>query len=116
MKRRAVLIAAVVGLLLAADAPKDGAPKRAEEEREYAKVELKGRFYVRANLPRSKVPEVIVQGDVYELDLSQNQELQGDALRKLEGELVVVTGTLTLPPDSKSPTRVLVTSLRVVKP
>jgi hypothetical protein len=102
----------VIGLLLAADCPsQDKAPPPPKEEQEYAKVELKGQLSV---MPPGGCPVIYVQNDKYELDLRQQKDLQGEALRKLDGEIVIVTGTLQLP-TKYDRARVLVSSLRLVK-
>lgn len=113
MKRRALLIAAVVGLLLAADAPnKDDKPVPPNGDGAYAKVELKGRS-AEAQLPERVV--LLVGNDEYELDFSQLKEPHGEALRKLMGETALVTGRLRLPSNKTERVRVLVSAFRVVK-
>lgn len=109
-----LLIAAVVGLLLGASSwGQDKGHKPAPEEREYAKVELKGPLS--ANPPFSQHPVMYIRGHLYELDLSRQKELQGDGWRKLEGKTVIVTGALILPTKSMKMPRVEVSSLRLIE-
>jgi hypothetical protein len=108
-----LLIAVGVGLLLAGSAP--GQEKKAPppEEREYARVELKGRLDVKG-LPGSRGPVLSVRGELYALDLSQQKELKTEDLRKLDGMTIVVSGTLRLPLNSTEMITVLVSGIQVI--
>jgi hypothetical protein len=99
MKRQALLVFVLVGLLLAAGSPGNAAA----DEEPYAKVEMRGRLCERNPGPVGGYsgPLLQVGGDSYRLDLSGacQKEFQGDGWRKSKDKTVVLTGTLRLRRD-----------------
>lgn len=91
------------------DTPKDCKPLVRDEHGSYACVELKGRF---------SAGDLILHvggGDDYELDLSRLKKWQGEAVRKLDGEILIVTGDLILhrPGRLRRTPQVLVSSVSI---
>lgn len=107
---------AAAGLSLGADPPKGSDAPAADKQaargelRYYAKVELKGQFSAKEGV-------LSVDRDEYELDLSRLKEHQQEAVRKLDGETIVVTGDLRFPypppRDGRGKPRVLVSSVSI---
>jgi hypothetical protein len=106
-----LLLAMMVGLLLTTSSPsqeKNPPPPKAERDREYAKVELRGQLEV----IRHGV-FLHVRSDEYRLDLSEQKELKLEDLRKLGAVTVIVTGKLTFHGLGKQAPQVLVSSFQL---
>lgn len=109
-----LLITVMIGLVLVVSSPaqnKGQAPPK--QEREYAKVELKGTLDV-TSFPGAPGPLLRIGPDVFSLDVSDHKELQGDVLRKMDGMTVIVTGALKPGHNPRQALRVLVSSFHPV--
>jgi hypothetical protein len=78
----------------------------------YARVELKGQLSATEGSLRLSVAE-----DEFQLDLSRLKEHQREAVRKLDGETIIVTGDLSFSPPplrgGRGKPRVLVSSVTI---
>lgn len=120
MKRRALLVVVTLGLsLVVGPSGKGNDPARAvddtttnNEEKEYAKIELKGLLIDWFRDPAIQHGPRL--GGIYLLDLSkESKELREGGWHKLEGEIVIVKGRLVNPSKSKGALRVVVESIRL---
>lgn len=77
------------------DTSRDGKPLIRDRHGSYAWVELAGTLSKPSRIPGAGPGPVLhVAGDEYELDLSGLKEDQKEAVRKLVGEFIIVTGDL----------------------
>ncbi len=115
MNERTFLMVMVAGLFLTVGtlgmAQKPAPP---EEEKTYARVELKGRL-IAIPIISGGGPGVEAGKQQFRLDLSGHKNLQNEeSWRKLEGKTLLVMGTLKLPRNNSEMATVYVETLRVL--